>query len=195
MFQAGRSLSDFKGEPIIIAPEKKQVSFYLLIWFLGVLFTLIKGKWLNFMGLEFLDPDLLTIMIAYLFLFYGPAAACAFAFGQGLLIDVFSSGLQGLFAFLYLSIFGGIYIGCRFFNLQEAKGQALLVSLVVGLKRILFIIVLSVFSQGAIVSSSFIWKSGVSAIGTGLIAPFIFLLFDTLRSPFLKVASKSSPEQ
>jgi rod shape-determining protein MreD len=150
---------------------------------------------MNFMGLDFLDPDLLTIIIAYLFLFYGPAATCAFAFGQGLLIDVFSGGLQGLFAFLYLSIFGGIYLGCRFFNLNETKGQALLISLSVVLKRILFIIVLSVFSQGVIVSSSFLWKSAASAIGTGLIAPFIFLLFDSLRSWFLKGASKSSPEQ
>lgn len=150
---------------------------------------------MNLAGVDVFDPDLFAVIIAYLFLFYGQAPAAAFAFGQGLLIDLLSGGINGIFTFIYLSIFGFIYVGSRLFNLEYPKGQILLISSVVVIKKILLIIVLSAFSQEIFFPRFFILTSVLSAISTGIIAPIIFYLFSRLRSLFLKGNGKSKAEQ
>jgi len=132
------------------------------------------------MGSDMLDLDLLTIITAYLFLSYGQTTSGAFAFGQGFLIDLFSGGLHGLFTFLYLGVFGAIYLGCRFFDLQTPKGQVIIVSLAVIFKKIFFLFVLVLFSPKVAFPGSFFWISGTSAIITGLMATIIFYLFNRL---------------
>ncbi len=136
---------------------------------------------LPFIGSDLFDFDLLTIITAYLFSLYGQTGAGAFAFGQGLFIDLFSGGLHGLFTFLYLCIFGGIYLGSRFFDLQDPKGQAVLIFLAILLKKIMFFMLLTVFSQETNFPRSFLWISGASAIGSGLVAPLFFYFFNRLR--------------
>lgn len=136
---------------------------------------------MNPIGLDHFDLDLLTILIAYLFLFYGPTASGAFAFGQGLFTDLFSGGLHGLFTFLYLCVLGGIYLGSRLFDLNHPKGQVLIVSSAILLKRIIFLVMIALFSQEMVFSMSYILISGASAIGTGLSAPILFYLMDRLR--------------
>lgn len=156
---------------------------------MGLLATLIKGKWVDLMGFGLLDLDLLTIIITYLFLSYGHSATAAFAFGQGLLIDLLSGGLHGLFPFLYLSIFWGIHLGSQFFDLQEKSGLMLILSLVVLLKKALFFVVLTIFSLEISLPKSFLWTSGASAIGTGLMGPVVFYLFNRLRSASIENGS------
>ncbi|UCF83261.1 MAG: hypothetical protein JSV50_19120 [Desulfobacteraceae bacterium] len=133
------------------------------------------------MGSNLVDLDLLTILIAYLFLFYGKSATATFAFGQGILMDLFSGGLHGLFTLLYLGVYGGILLGYRFFDLQGPKGQMIIISLAVLLRELLFFIMLTVFYQDIVFSKDFLIVSGVLAIGTGLIAPILFYVFDCLR--------------
>ena len=171
------------------------IAVYLLAWGMGLFFTLVKGASLAFLGLEFFDLDLLLILTACLLLFFGPVAAGVFALGQGLLVDIFSGGMQGLFASLYLSAFGGIYLGSRFFDLLEPKGQALLVSLAFLLKNTLFFILLGIFSVEAVFSRSILWMSGLSLIGTGLITPVIFCLADHLRTALLADVGDGLPEE
>ena len=141
------------------------------------------------------DLDLLTILTAYLFLSFGRIQAGTFALGQGLLIDIFSSGLHGLFAFLYLSVFWGIYLGSLFFNLQTAKGQIMIVSLAIFFKSIVFLTVLSLFSNSIVFSKSFLSASAVSIIGTGLITPIFFIFFNRLRDVPGREAGAPSPEE
>jgi hypothetical protein len=141
----------------------------------------LKGVWADPWGVSFFNLDLLTILMAYLFLSFGRIQAGAFALGQGLLIDIFSSGLHGLFAFLYLSIFCGIYLGSLFFNLQTAKGQIMIVSSAIFFKSIVLLTVLSLFSNSIVFSKSFLSASAISIIGTGLITPILFILFNRLR--------------
>jgi len=157
------------------------LSFCLAAWLFGVLFILLKGIWSDPWGVSIFDLDLLTILTAYLFLSFGRIQAGAFALGQGLLIDIFSSGLNGLFAFLYLSVFWGIYLGSLFFNLGTAKGQIMIVTLVIFLKNIVFLTVLSLFYDSIVFSKSFLSASAISIIGTGLITPILFIFFDWLR--------------
>ena len=132
---------------------------------------------MNTIGLDLFDIDLLIIIIAYLYWFYGKTVSGSFALGQGLLIDIFSGGLHGLFTFIYFVVFLGICLGTRIFNLQGLKGQMLLIFLLVLLKKTMFFLVMTVFSTEIV----FLLGSVASAIGTGLITPIIFYIFSRLR--------------
>ena len=150
---------------------------------------------MGILGLNHVDLDLLTIIIAYLFLFYGQTATVVFAFGQGLLIDLFSGGLHGLFTFLYLCVFGGVYLGSQFFNLQHPRGQMIIVALAVLLKKVMFFMMLTVFYHRLAFSMDFLWVSGFLVMGTGLISPLLFYLFDCLRADALEDTHSSLNER
>ena len=141
---------------------------------------------MSIVGLNLADLDLLTIIIAYLFLFYGQTAAVIFAFGQGILIDLLSGGLHGLFTFLYLCVLGGVYLGSQFFNLQHPRGQMIIVALAVLLKKVMFFMMLTVFYHRLAFSNDFLLVSGFLVVGTGLISPILFYLFDCLRADSLE---------
>lgn len=150
---------------------------------------------MSVVGLNLTDLDLLTIIIAYLFLFYGQTATVIFAFGQGLLIDLFSGGLHGLFTFLYLCVFGGVYLGSQFFNLQHPRGQMIIVALAVLLKKAMFFMMITVFYHRLDFSKDFFWVSGFLVIGAGLISPILFYLFDCLRADSLEDTHSSLNER
>jgi len=139
--------------------------------------------------------DLLTIVTAYLFVFYGPAAGGAFAFGLGLLLDLFSGGLFGLFAALHLAVFGSIYFGSMFFNLLEPRGQAFLIALAVLLKKLLFVLLIAVFSGEIAFSQSFFWVCGISVIVTGAIAPILFAFLGLVQPVSLENFVRTSKEE
>ena len=145
--------------------------------------------------MSFFDLDLLTILTAYLFLSFGRIQAGAFALGQGLLIDIFSSGFNGLFAFLYLSVFLGIYLGSLFFNLGTAKGQIMIITLVIFLKNIVFLTVLSLFSDSIVFPKSFLSASAISIIGTGVITPIFFIFLNRLRDVSEREAGTTATEE
>ena len=145
------------------------------------MFVLIKGILSDTIGSCFLSVDILTIITAYLFLFHSYASAGTFAYCQGFLIDVFSGGMHGLFTSAYLSVFAGISIGFRFFNLKDPRGQMIIICLAVLLKKGIFILFLSLFSPEVYLPKSFLWISGASALLTGLVTPVVFYLFTGLR--------------
>ena len=150
---------------------------------------------MSIVGLNLADLDLLTIIIAYLFLFYGQTATVIFAFGQGILIDLLSGGLHGLFTFLYLCVFGGVYLGSQFFNLQHPRGQMIIVALAVLLKKVMFFMMLTVFYHRLAFSKDFLLVSGLLVLGTGLISPILFYLFDCLRADSLEDTLSSLNER
>ena len=127
-------------------------------------------------------PDLLTIGTAYIFCLYGNMAACIFALCQGGFVDLFSGGMHGLFALLYLTVFGGIWLGSRFFNLQSPKGQFVIVFLAMASKNIFLFFMLAAFSRGVIFPNSFWWASLGSILCTCLITPLLFCLLDYLKA-------------
>ena len=149
---------------------------------------------MRFIGSEFFDLDLLTIVTAYFFLRYGQTSSCVFALGQGFFIDLFSGGMPGLFTFLYICVFGGIWLWSRFFDLQTQRGQIFIVSLVILLKNVLFMIIAAAFFQDGFFPRSSLWVSGALVIGTGLFTPVWFFMFDRLRAAFFEHMGKSSSE-
>ena len=133
---------------------------------------------MNVLGSDLLDMDLLVILMSYLFLYFGNIAAVTFAFSQGLLVDIFSGGLRGLFTTLYFVLFAWIYLGSRIFNPRDPKGQAIIVSLGIFLKKVLFLSITAVFSLELYVSIHFLWISSISIVVTGLMAPLLFYIFN-----------------
>jgi rod shape-determining protein MreD len=148
--------------------------------------VLVKGHFVNQPLLSLLDVDLVVITTAYLLAFFGRTGAGIFAFGQGLLIDIFSAGLSGVFTFLYLVIFFGLQLGARLLDLGSVMGQIILVSLAVLLKQIIFVGILGIFSFETRVTSHVFFAFATSSLFSGLIAPFLFSLFNHLSRPFVK---------
>ena len=127
-------------------------------------------------------PDLLAIGIAYVFFLFGSMAACIFALWQGIFIDLYSGGMHGLFTLLYLTVFGGISFGSRFFNLQSPKGQFVILIIAVAIKKILLCSMLAAFSRHVIFTYSFWWAALGSILSTGLITPLLFCFLDYLKA-------------
>jgi hypothetical protein len=125
--------------------------------------------------------DLITLLTGYLFLSFGRIQAGAFALGQGLLIDILSSGPNGLSALICVSVFWAIYLGSLFFNFQAIKGQIIIVSLTVFLKNAMWQGVNTFLFGSIIISTSFFFTAAVSIIGTGLLTPLLYAIFDRLR--------------
>ena len=130
--------------------RKRRIGLICALWIVGVLFVLLKGKWMD--GLlkpQGLGLDVCTIIIAYLFSEISRNWAVAFSLSQGLLTDIYSGGLRGLFAALYLAVYGIIHLGSRFLDLNGVKGQMVIVAVAVFVKYCLFFPYLEIISSGA----------------------------------------------
>jgi rod shape-determining protein MreD len=150
------------------------------VWVAGLVFTLLKGRLMHTVGFHSLDLDLLIVVIVYLLTRYGHTASCAFAFGQGLFIDVLSGGTRGFFTLIYLAVFWGLHFGSRFFDPESTRGQMILVALVLLLKKCLFFGLLVLFVPHVAVPRSFPIMIGGSMLITALSAPLFFMFFDYL---------------
>jgi rod shape-determining protein MreD len=127
-----------------------------------------------------LDVDLVIVAMAYILIQHGTTGAAVFVFVQGFVVDLFSAGILGLFTLLYLVAFLAIHFGSRFFDILSSKGQIILITMAVFLKHILFVAFLKAFPMVIAFSSPSLLSFAVSAMATGLVAPFLFHLFRTV---------------
>jgi rod shape-determining protein MreD len=152
-----------------------------------LIYLLLKGGVVNDLAPLFFDIDLVIIITASLLMSSGSVGAAIFAFGQGMLIDLFSAGFLGLFALLYVISFLCLEVGARFFDLRSGQGQFLLVGLVVFIKEFVLVGLLDVFAFEVVVSASLFFWFGASAFFTGLIAPLIFAI---LKSVYIRTGGE-----
>lgn len=151
---------------------------------------LVRGNLLNQDWLDFADVDFVTILLAYVWLGFGQTGAGLFALGQGLLMDLFSGGMMGLFAMLYLAVFFAIQLGSRFFDLQSFRGMMILVLLAVLLRQVMLLGMLHLFSFTIQFSLPNYVSFALSSIISGLLAPPIFLLLDLVDRFLERLLSK-----
>ncbi|UCF57624.1 MAG: hypothetical protein JSW15_03925 [Deltaproteobacteria bacterium] len=137
---------------------------------------------MNHIRLDLFDVDLVIIIITYLLVIYAQTGAGIFALSQGLLIDIFSGGLLGLFTLLYLTVFLGINLGSRLFDFRSVRGQVIIISLAVLLKGVLLISFLNIFSLDFQVSPSVFWVFATSAVCSGLIGPLVLYILNYLNT-------------
>jgi cell shape-determining protein MreD len=139
--------------------------------------------------------DLVIIITAYFLVFNGATGAGIFALSQGLLVDVFSGGLLGLFTLLYLTVFLGMNLGSRFLDLRSAGGQIIIISLAVLVKGILLFTFLNIFTLEIHVSYLVLWSFAASAACSGLLGPLIFYLLNHLKYFLIRDIREASGDQ
>lgn len=150
---------------------------------------------MNLIGLHFFEVDPLIIVLAYLTAYYGETWAGIFAFSQGLVIDIFSTGLLGLFTFLYLMVFLSIFLGSRLFDLNFQRGQFLVISSAALVKQIVFFSLVKAFSFDITVSASVLLSFIASALGVGLVGPILFYVLNCVNNIFIGGIRKIPKEQ
>ena len=138
--------------------------------------------------MKFFNVDLVIIIMVYLFVFYKETGAGIFAFGQGLLIDIFSNGILGLSTLLYLIIFFCIKIGSYPIDVFSVRGQIIIISLTVFLKEILYVTFLYLLPFKITFSPSAFFEFGASAICSGLIAPLLFYMFNRVTFMLTRIS-------
>jgi rod shape-determining protein MreD len=141
---------------------------------------------MNLIVLKSIDVDLVIILIVCLFIFYGETGATVFAFGQGLIIDLFSGGMQGLFTLTYLIAFSIIKLASRPFDLLSAGGQVFVIFITVLFTKFFMLIFLYLFSLEVILTRADCLSIVFSAIFSGLIAPFVFSFLNFLNRLFIR---------
>ena len=141
----------------------------------------MKGRIMHGLGVNFLDLDLLIIVVFYLLMRNGRTLSSGYAFVQGLFVDVLSGGTRGFFTLIYVAVFFGLQLGSRFFDPESTKGQMILVALALLLKKGLFLGMIVLFMPRAAIPGSFPIVAGGSMLMTALSAPLFFGFFDSLR--------------
>ena len=162
--------------------ERRRLILYILLWMISILFVLMKGNIINFVGIHFFDIDLVIIIITQFLLMDRERGAGVFALGQGLVIDVYSGGPLGLFTLLYLMLFLSIHIGSGLLDIRSVKGQAIIILLAVLLKGGLLISFLHIFSLEIHVSYSILWAFAGSAVCSGIMGPLILHIFHSAET-------------
>ena len=153
---------------------------YVLAGLLCLLFILVKGGLRTLIMPGYFDVDLVVITAAYLVTWHAGSWAGAFALAMGLLIDVLSAAPLGLFSVIYLVLFLGIRLGAALVDLHSVKGQVIVVSLAVLIKKLLFMAFLRMLTMEVTVSGSVLFAFFCSAVFTALAAPVFFFFFDAL---------------
>lgn len=141
---------------------------------------MIKGDLLNH-GLSIsLDIDVVAIVVVYLLGRRCGTGAGIFALGQGLLMDVFSGGIWGFNTILCVLIYLSIKIIARPFDLLSVMGQVSVTFLGVLVKDVFIILLFHTFSLNNSFSGFDALLLMVSAICSGLAAPFIIILLNSI---------------
>lgn len=156
------------------------------MWLVGVAIILVRGDVANQIKVVLFEVDLVTIMTGYLLISHGQVWSGLFAFGQGLLMDCYSAGLVGLFTLLYMTAFLGISIGSRFFDPDSPRSMILLVTVAVLIKGLLFMVLLNAFSFETGFHPSSLLSILLSAVISGILAPFVGQVFNQTDRFFQK---------
>lgn len=162
--------------------EKRTVLLYVITWIAGLLFTLLKGWWMQGLGCNMLDLDLIVILTAYLYLRRGGVAAGCFAFGQGLVMDTFSGGFEGLFVFLYLISLACIALLSRFLQLNNPRGQVFVVGATWLVEKVLFGVMLLALGSRVVLEGRDVWFLVLSLVISAMVAPVCFSLLDRMKA-------------
>jgi len=125
--------------------------------------------------------DFVIIVVAYIYLRSGATQAGLYTLLQGLFLDIYSGGFEGLFVFLYLFVLGVINVSSRIIHLDNPRGQILVVGMAWLSKGLLFILILMVLGQGFVLDNFRPWHFAGAIVGTSFSAPIVFYLLDKLR--------------
>ena len=161
--------------------KEKNAFFYLLLWIIPGIFLILRGTLIHLTKIEWIDIDLVPILLIYLVAKEHYFSAGGLAFLMGLLTDALAPCQLGLFAFTYSAILLGI-IQCRqFLDFNNLRTAMLLGAVFHLAKWAIVVLVMSVYPLGNALPSIGAVRIGTSALITSGITPFLFYFYDQVR--------------
>ncbi len=161
--------------------KEDDVFFYPLIWLTCGLFVILRRSINYFLGIEWLDIDLIPVFLIYLIAKDQSFMAGCLAFFMGMLTDTFAPCQFGLFAFVYSAIILGINHCRQFLDFNNIKTSILFVAIFLLIKWSFLMIIIRPFPLGQFSPLiSFILVS-ISVLLTSMITPFLFYFLNLVR--------------
>ncbi len=161
--------------------KQNNIFFHALIWLTCGIVVILRGGITHLIGIEWVDIDLIPIFLIYLIGQDQNFRAGCLAFFMGVLTDIFAPCQLGLFAFTYSAILLGANYCRQFLDFTKIRTSMLLVAFFVVAKWSLLLIIMSIFPLGQRIPSISFISVCISALITGMIAPFLFYFLDLVR--------------
>jgi rod shape-determining protein MreD len=159
--------------------------FYAALWITAAFYSLVRGHLVGDLVGDAFVPELPAVLTVYLVICSKPSTAAVFAVSQGLLVDLYSGGLRGLFSGFYLAIFCFALLSRSLFDIHHAKGQLIITSLAVALGKVLVLITVNFVSPDA----SFLWPRFCQAVSaaflTGILSPLLISVLQMARRHYI----------
>lgn len=130
------------------------------------------------LGIEWLDIDLIPIVLIYLLGRDEELRAGGLAFCMGILTDILAPCQLGLFAFAYSAITIGLNRCRQFLDFNKTRTLALLVAVYLMVKWAFLLAVLGLFPAGGLIPSISFVSVLLSALITSLLALPLFYFLD-----------------
>lgn len=142
----------------------------------------------NFVGDVFGDaliPDLTAVFTVYLIVCSGPKAAGSFALFQGLLMDLLSGGIRGLFIGFHLMVFCVAILGRGLFDIHRPKGQFIITTLAVASGKLLFFVTVGIMSPSALFTWLWAGRAASAALFSGILSPPLISALQGVRRRYV----------
>ena len=161
--------------------RKRNFMFFALVWAVGLTFILLEGNLVS----QFLfwtgGLDLTIILTAYIYLHSSSRHAGIFAFVQGLFLDIYSSGFEGLFVFLYLCSLATISVCSKFIHLSNPRGQVFVVGITWLMEKALFLAMVAALGADMDIKGGISSTALIPMLITAMLTPIIFYFLDRLH--------------
>jgi rod shape-determining protein MreD len=170
------------GVGVLIQHGRADVGF--LFPFLCVItgaFVILRGSISHLAGIEWLDIDLIPIVLVYLLGKDQEVQVESLAFGAGILTDILAPCPFGLFALTYSAITLGMNRCRQFLDFNNIKTAGLFVAGYLLAKWAFVWSVLRLFTPGQLIPSISLVSIFVSAVMTSLLAMSLFYFLDLAR--------------
>ncbi len=156
---------------------------FSLICVMSGIFVLLRGSIGHLLGIEWLDIDLIPIVLIYILGKNQELRAGCLAFCMGILTDVLAPSQLGLFAFVYSAIIFGMFRCRQFLDFNNIKTSTLFVAIFLFAKWAFLLVILRLFSAGQFMPSMPFVFMLLSALITSLLAPPLFYFLDIIGGP------------
>ena len=161
--------------------KEDRIFFYPLVWLLCGFYVGLKGTMNHFIGIEWLDIDVVPVFLLYLVAKDQDNKASCLAFFMGILTDIFSPCQLGLFAFIYSALLLVVTLFRRFLDLNNIKTAMLLVVFFLLAKWLFLLIAVRFLPNRQFLTSTPFILLIVSIVIMSLITPLLFYFLNLLR--------------
>ena len=139
---------------------------------MGIVYLIIKGQVINFPIFEYIDVDVLLIIISYFVLTGSYRAAFIYSWIFGSFMDALCSGPYGIFTLLYVMLFFSLRITLVYFQTEHKIGQFFFLFSASIIKYLFLLMLFNLFTFHGNIFISRAISMFSSTLATAMIAPF-----------------------